>query len=170
MIYLSAQHTQPPAYLPLNEQLVPSAPLIAREDSATLALLGVFPHHPNTSPAPLGTEWVEADGEWTERPKGTSEEIAAAIESQAIAERTAYLDGLECTRLQGKLALIQAGLWQQYEDTIKVMLPNMEPAQRVFVEDAQTWRFRDPVLQAFAGSLKMTEEQTVGLFELARTL
>ncbi|NCC27870.1 MAG: hypothetical protein EOM22_06910 [Gammaproteobacteria bacterium] len=175
MIYMTTEHKTPDRHILHSGHFHPVAPLIRREDIHRLASLGVLRHITAEGPAPLGyAPWQLAEDAqgphyWRE-PAGTAEERQAAIDAQAAAARDAYLDGLECTRLQGKLALIQAGLWGQYEALIATMLPTMTAAQRVFVEDAQVWKLRDPVLQAFAASLEMTEAQTVGLFELARTL
>ena len=136
-----------------------------------MADLGIYPHITAEGTAPLGyTDWVLIDGAYHREPAGTPEERQAALDAQQASEREAYLDQLECTRLQGKLALIQAGLWEHYETLIASLLPTMSPAQRVFVEDAPVWKFRDPVLQMFAAELELTEQQVVELIELARTL
>lgn len=171
-MYLTATHVAPPAHVIHDGARIPTAPLIARGDDATLAALGIYPHHTEDGPAPLGyTEWDLIDGAYYRQPDGTEQQIADAIAAQAAAAHDAYLDGLECTRLQGKLALIAAGLWDQYESLIATMLPTMSAAQRVFVEDAPTWKFRDPVLQAFAAAIEgLGESELVALFEHARTL
>ena len=169
MIYLTATHQTPPAHIERDGLLIPTAAWIARQETAKLAPLGIYPHHPNTQPAPLGVQWELVDGEYIETPVGTPEERQAALDAQAAAEREAYLDGLECTRLQGKLALIQAGLWDQYEAIITAMLPTMTPSQRVFVEDAQNWKYRDPVLQVLAAEIEgLDDEAIIALFEAAR--
>jgi hypothetical protein len=49
------------------------------------------------------------------------------------------------------------------------MLPTMTPAQRVFVEDAQVWKFRDPVLQMFASAIELDEDAVIALIEYAKT-
>lgn len=170
-MYLTATHQSPPSHITHNGKRWPVQTLIANDDRATLAELGVYWHVTAEGEAPLGhTDWTLIDGEYRREPAGTIEERQAAIDAAAAAQREQYLDGLECTRLQGKLALIQAGLWDQYEALIAQMLPAMTPAQRVFVEDAPVWKFRDPVLQLFAGSIELTEAQVVELIELARTL
>lgn len=173
MIYLTASHKTIPQHAAHAGMLYPTAPLIAQGNTAMLANLGIYPHHPLEPgiPYPLGKEWVETDGEWFEETIGTPEEIQAALDAQAAATHEAYLDALECTRLQGKLSLIQAGLWDQYEALIAAMIPSMTPDQRVFVEDAQVWKYRDPVLQMFASAIEgLDEDSLVTLFETARTL
>lgn len=175
MNYLTASHASPPEWIVDNGMMHPVQPRVSRnseEDRAWLASHDIFPHETEEGPAPLGyTDW-EFDSEnsvWRKSIAGTPEERAAAEEARIAAERTAYLDSLECTRLQGKLALIESEYWEAYETLMNTMLPSMTPAQRVFVEDAQVWKFRDPVLQAFAASIPLSEEDTVALFELART-
>jgi hypothetical protein len=175
MVYLTSGHELPPTHVLSAGLRHPVAPLIRREDIHRLSQLGVLRHVTAEGPAPLGYEpWrlaEDAQGvHYVREPAGPPEEIQAAIDAQAAAAHAAYLDALECTKLQGKLALIYAGLWDQYEALIAQLLPSMTPEQRVFVEDAQTWRFRDPVLQMFAASIELTEAQTAALFEVAKTL
>ncbi|NCC36988.1 MAG: hypothetical protein EOM24_34010 [Chloroflexia bacterium] len=175
-MYLTAQHEKPPASLAVGNKRIPTAPLIRRGDMVKLVELGIYPHHPNTDPAPMGTQWILKDGEYYQRPIGAPDEIAEALADQASAEREAYLDSLQCTRLQGKLALIGAGLWDAYETMLAASRDTLTPTERVFVDDAVTWRYRDPVLQDLLVSLQviaqlqLTEEQVVGLFEMARSL
>jgi hypothetical protein len=176
MIFMTDSHAPPPAHILADGLRHPVAPLIRREDIHRLAGLGVLRHITTDGPAPLGYgPWQLAEDaqglHYVREPAGTAEEIAAAIAAAASAEREAYLDSLECTRLQGKLALLSAGLWDQYEASIAAMLPTMTAAQRVFVEEAQTWRLRDPVLKIFADSIdELDEPGLVALFEKARTL
>ena len=175
MIFMTDSHTPPPAHILADGLRHPVAPLIRREDIHRLSQLGVLRHITAGGAAPLGYgPWQLAEDahgvHYVRAPAGTPEERQASIDAAATAEREAYLDDLQCTKLQGKLALIQAGLWDQYEALIAAMLPNMTAAQRVFVEDAQTWRFRDPVLQMFAASIELGETQVVELIELAKTL
>jgi hypothetical protein len=107
--------------------------------------------------------------QYEREPIGTSEDIQAAIEAEELAQRETYLDSLECTRLQGKLALIRFGMWDSYNSMLTAMRAQMTAEQLVFVDDAITWKFRDPVLQAFATSMGMNEDQVIGLFETAKT-
>jgi hypothetical protein len=47
----------------------------------------------------------------------------------------------------------------------------MTPDQRVFVEEAPVWKFRDSVLHLFAASIEgLDETGLVTLFETAKTL
>ncbi|WP_296810739.1 hypothetical protein [Thiocapsa sp.] len=171
MPYLTFQHTPAPSHITLNGKRWPVQILIARNDRDLLAQGGIYPHVTAEGAAPLGyTDWALIDDEYRREPAGTPEERQAAIEVAAAAAHEAYLDSLECTRLQGKLALIDAGLWDQYEALIASLLPSMTPAQRVFVEDAQVWKYRDPVLQMFAAAIELTEAQTIALFETAKSL
>jgi len=176
MGYMTAEHELPPSHILRDGLRHPVAPLIRREDIHRLAQLGVLRHVTADGPAPLGYgPWQLAEDalgvHYVREPVGAPEERSDAIAAQAAAAHEAMLDNLECTRLQGKLALIQAGLWDQYEALIATMLPTMTAAQRVFVEDAQIWKFRDPVLQAFAASIEgLGEAELIALFEAARTL
>ena len=87
MIYLTSNHQTPPQIARLDGKLWPTAPLIANNDTAKLATLDIYPHHPNTDPAPLGTQWDLVDGEYHETPIGTPEEIQAALDAQAAADQ-----------------------------------------------------------------------------------
>jgi hypothetical protein len=89
MIYLTQSHSRPPQIVNFNDKLWPTAPLIAQGNTAKLAPLGIYPHHPNTQPAPLGTQWELIDGEWFEQPLGTPEERQAALDAQAAADQRA---------------------------------------------------------------------------------
>ena len=172
-MYLTQSHQSPPSHITLNGKRWPVQILIARNDRDLLAQGGIYPHETAPGAAPLGyTDWeLEGDGWYRKWPAGTPEERQAAIDAAAAAQREAYLDNLQCTRLQGKLALIQAGLWDQYEALIAAMLPAMTPAQRIFVEDAPVWKFRDPVLHLFAAAIEdLGESELIALFETARSL
>lgn len=81
MLYLTSDHKTPIASITHNGKVIPTAPLIARNDTTRLAEIGAaYPHHrlePGI-PYPLGKEWVEMDGEWFEETRGTIEEQQAA--------------------------------------------------------------------------------------------
>ena len=100
MIYLTSAHQAPPAHIERDGSLVPTAAWIARQETALLADLGIYPHHPIEQgiPHPLGTQWVEADGEWFEQPLGTAGEILAALDAQSAAEQRAQWAGQAKTR------------------------------------------------------------------------
>jgi hypothetical protein len=78
MLYLTSDHKTPIASITHNGKVIPTAPLIARGDTAKLRELGIYPHHPNTDPAPLGVEWVLEGSEYYQRPIGTPEARDAA--------------------------------------------------------------------------------------------
>ena len=176
MNFLTSSHTTPPAFVQSNGMMHPVSPRISRnspEDIVWLAAHDIFPHETEEGPAPLGyTDWTfdSENSVYRKSITGTPEERAAAEEARIAAERVSYLDSLECTRLQGKLALIDNGYWEAYETIITAMLPTMTPAQRVFVEDAQVWKYRDPVLQAMAAAIEgLDEEAVISLIEYAKT-
>ncbi|NCC33980.1 MAG: hypothetical protein EOM24_18495 [Chloroflexia bacterium] len=166
MIYLTVQHTRPPSHIIAGGKRIPLAPLIAREDTARLAQYGIYPHHPLEPgiPYPLGKEWVELDGEWFEETIGTPEEIQAALDAQAAAAREAYLDSLECTRLQARLELIDRDLW----DSVQAWVGSQSAATKAYFDDAQTWRYRDERLQAGATDLGLSDAQLIAILEAAR--
>jgi len=72
------------------------------------------------------------------------------------------------TRLQARLALIQAELWAFIEAYFSD--PARTPAEIAYFADAQTWRRDDPTLQSAATALSLTEAQLDDLFALAATL
>lgn len=175
MHYMTAEHRPPERHILQNDHLHAVAPLIRREDIHRLSQLGVLRHVTADGPAPLGYgPWrlaEDAQGvHYVREPAGTEEEITAAIDAAASAERAAYLDGLECTRVQGRRALNQAGLFDAYEAAVAEARPTMTRDQLFFVDEVLTWRYRDPILQAFAATIGMQDSQTIELIELARTL
>ena len=175
MNFLTSSHTAPPAFVESGGMMHPVSPRISRntpEDTAWLAAHDIFPHETEVGDAPLGyTDWEfdSVNSVYRKSIAGTPEERSAAEEARIAAERVSYLDSLECTRLQGKLAMIDNGYWEAYETIITAMLPTMTPAQRVFVEDAQVWKFRDPVLQMFASAIELDEDAVISLIEYAKT-
>jgi hypothetical protein len=86
MQYLTANHTTPLQHGVHAGKRIPTGPLITQGNTARLAELGIYPHHRNTQPAPLGIEWTLIDGEWHELPKGTPEEREAATLNARRAE------------------------------------------------------------------------------------
>jgi hypothetical protein len=91
-MYLTAAHQSPPSHITLNGKRWPVATLIARDDQAMLATLGVYPHETAPGEAPLGyTDWALADGEYRREPAGTPEERQAAIDAAVAAAREAEL-------------------------------------------------------------------------------
>lgn len=176
----AANHTSPPSHVIADGLRHPVNIRIARNtdaDKVWLASHGIFPHTTEDGDPVLGySEWEfdEVAQTYTKSLLGTPEDRQTEADIRAVAaaeaSRTQYLDALECTRLQGKLALIDADLFSAFETAVSQMLGSMTPAQRVFFEDAQNWKFRDPVLQMLAAALEITEEQDlIDLFELAKT-
>ena len=176
----AANHTSPSSFIVSNGLRHPVQIRINRnteEDKAWLASHDIFPHITEDGDPVLGySEWEfdEATQTYGRYLLGTPEERQAEADIRAAAaaeaSRNQYLDSLECTRLQGKLALIDADLFDAFETTVTQMVGSMTPAQRIFFEDAPVWKFRDPVLQMLASALGITEEQAlVDLFELAKT-
>lgn len=93
MQYLTSTHTAPPAHILADGKRWPVATLIARNDTARLADLGIYPHITAEGTAPLGyTDWVLIDGAYHREPAGTPEERQAAIDAQQASEREAYFD------------------------------------------------------------------------------
>ncbi len=74
---------------------------------------------------------------------------------------------LSVTRLQARLALIDAELWDAV--TAYFQDPSRTPAEQAFWEDAQNWLRDDPTLASAGTALGLTEEQIDGLFVDAAT-
>jgi hypothetical protein len=91
----------------------------------------------------------------------TAEELAAELQAQR--------EGAQCTRLQGRLALVQFGLWDAvaayFADTA-----SRTPIELAFWEDAQVWKRSDATLTAAATSFGLTDSDIDDLFALAGTL
>ena len=75
------------------------------------------------------------------------------------------------SRAQGKLALIQAGLWPA---VIAFVDGITDPAQKAYAEvalnDTQEWRRDSPFLASAAAALDLSEEQLDTLFITAKEL
>jgi hypothetical protein len=170
---MSETHQSPPAHILADGLRHPVAPLIRREDIHRLSQLGVLRHITAEGPAPLGYgPWTLAEDaqgvHYVREPAGSPEQIAAALAEQEAAAHEAYLDGLECDKLAGELALARAGLLDDYEALLAAALPSLTAEQRVFARTSQRWRYRDPVLQLLGGQLGLSAEAMVALFEQAR--
>ncbi len=72
------------------------------------------------------------------------------------------------TRLQARLALIDAALWDAV--TAYFTDPARTAAEQAFWEDAVNWQRNDPVLNAGATALGLTEQQVDDLFVAAKAL
>jgi hypothetical protein len=168
MTFLTESHASPAARILHDGVLIPTAPLIARNDAARLAELSIYRHHPTSDPKPLKSEWILTGGEYHEIPIGTPEEIAAALAAQSESDLIARRAQMQCTPLQGLLAIEAAGLTAVYE--VWTSDPLRTFAQRAFIERAQVWKRTDPTLIAAAQSIGLTDENLDQLFELAVTL
>ena len=166
MIYLTSTHQTPPAYVHQGDMLHPTAEAIASNDTARLAELDLWPHVTTEGPAPLGyTDWSFADGVYTREPSGTAEEIAAALEQQAIAELEQRRAGMSCSKAQGKLALLEAGLL----DEVEAYIATQPKAVQIEYADRQEWRRDWPTLVAVASARGLTDTKLDELFERAET-
>jgi len=66
------------------------------------------------------------------------------------------------TRLQARLALIEANLWDAV--TAYFQAAERTPAELAFFEDAQNWNRNDPVVIAASSALGLNDEQIDALF------
>ena len=100
----------------------------------------------------------------------TPTEISEYLGSQAFADLqlAQARASMIVSRLQARLALIQAGLWSAVELWAKN--PETPPEHLAFFEDAATWQRNDATLSAAATALGLSDEQMDGLFALAATL
>lgn len=171
MLFMTHDHATPPSNVVADEYRYPVAQLIRNEDIHRLASLGVLRHITAEGSAPLGyTPWQLAEDaqgpHYYREPAGTPEEIQAAADAQAAAEREAYLDGLECTDLQADLELLNRDLW----DAVQAWIALQDPATQAYFRRAKTWKYRDPRLQAGAAAMGMSDAQLIEILESARTL
>lgn len=82
MIYLTAEHQNPPRTITKGDVQYPVARYIEQGDTAALATLGVYPHEYYTgTDASLGVEWQydDADVKWVQVPIGTEQERNLAV-------------------------------------------------------------------------------------------
>ena len=73
------------------------------------------------------------------------------------------------SKLQGKLAIAQVGLEQEFLDWKNALDPVTDFVSIAFLEDAQTWEYDDPILNAALVELGL-ESQKPQLFTLAKSL
>ena len=167
MQYLTSAHAAPPAYVRIGDMLHPTAEAIAANDTARLAELDIWPHITVDGDAPLGyTDWSFADGVYTREPAGTPEEIAVALEQQALAELEQRRAGMSCPKAQGKLALLEAGLL----DEVEAYIATQPKTVQIEYADRQEWRRDWPTLVAVASARGLTDTELDELFERAATL
>ena len=100
----------------------------------------------------------------------TPTEVSEYLGSQAFADLqlAQARESMIVSRLQARLALIQAGLWASVE--LWAQDPETPPEHLAFFEDASNWQRNDSTLAAAATALGLTDEQMDGLFALAATL
>ena len=171
MSYLTAEHTTPPRVITKDVVEYPVARLIKLRDTATLATLGIYPHEYYTgTDAPLGVEWQydDADAKWVQVPIGTEEERADAAITQ-------YRANLQCTPIQGELALIrygeQAGIDLIGGYDAWRTAPERTREEKAWIERTQIWKRVDPNVLAGAAAVGLTDDTLLDqLFELAQTL
>lgn len=77
----------------------------------------------------------------------------------------AWREQAQIPRLDGKLALARAGLWGAFQQWAASADLSIE--ERIYFDDAPTWRRADPVLCAGAAALGLTPEDVDNLFRLA---
>ena len=71
----------------------------------------------------------------------------------------------QVTRAQGKVVLIQMGLWQQVLDYVSgIPDPVQKAVAEVALNDTQYWQRNSPFLTQAAAALGMTDEQLDDLF------
>ncbi len=104
---------------------------------------------------------AEVDGQWTQQwtVRGlTPEEVT----DRAAARRA----GMRCSRAQGQLALLQAGVL----DALEAWVASQDRATQIEYAARGVWRREWPLVATGAASLGMTEAQVDDLFILAATL
>jgi hypothetical protein len=171
--YLTAAHEAAPLTVTSGSSTFTLRALTRRDDApARLPAFGVYAHCTAPGDAPLGyTEWAQAQATYTtdagesvtfdyyhREPDGTAEEIAAALVTQRRA-------GTRCTRLQARLALIDAGMWSAV--TAYFADPSRTDAEVAFFEDASNWERLDPTLTAGATALGLDDAALDALFTAA---
>jgi hypothetical protein len=187
MSYMTVEHKSPPRQVERNGLFVPTAPLIKRatdgdpaerEDArAKLAAIGVYWHVPDEGPIPpLGyTDYQLVGIEYRREPAGTPEERQAAADAQEAAALQARREGMQCTPIQGELALIRYG--QQVGQDLIGGYDAWRTAQertreeRAWIERTQSWKRLDPNVLSGAAAVGIVEDALLdALFEMAATL
>lgn len=72
----------------------------------------------------------------------------------------------EITRLQARLALIEAGMW----DAVMAFSQTADAKTQAFFEDAQVWRRDNSILCSATEAMKIDEAKLDGLFRMASEL
>ena len=93
-----------------------------------------------------------------------NEFVIPSLPGDPVAAHEAYLDTLSCTRLQGRLELIDRGHW----DAVMQWAQAEAGAVHAFFEDAPRWEYRDSSFQAGAEALGLTDDERIAMLESAR--
>lgn len=158
MDYRTSTHDPAPTHIDRDGRLIPTAPLIARQDTVRLAALGLYPHVTTDDPAPLGyTDWRLDGDQYVRDPAGTDDERAAALAAQSVAAVV--------SRFQARAALHLAGLLPAVETLMND--PATPMLARLAWADAQEFRRTSPTVLAMAAALDLTDEQLDELFNTA---
>ena len=168
MKYLTADHTTPPRHVTQNGRLIPTRPLIAAQNTAKLAELGIYPHVTAPGAAPLGyTDWVLVDGQYVREPAGTQEERDAA---ELVQQR----ELMQITRLQARLMLLEtpapSGTFTSAWDAVQAWAQTQAADVQAFFEDAQNWKRNDPNVAAGAVAFGWDAATLDALFEQASAI
>ena len=166
-MYLTQDHQLPTAFILKDDHYHPTATLIEANDSTRLRELGIYPHVTMEGPAPLGyTDWVLDNDTYSRTPLGTVEEIALALEQQAVDNLARLREEMKCTPRQARLALKQQGLLTSVEDLVDLGPDNLKIEWEYATEIRRTW----PLLITVATELNLTDIQLDELFQIASTL
>jgi hypothetical protein len=95
-------------------------------------------------------------------PMPSEAEMMAWAEAEPL---LAWRDQAQISRLDGKLALARAGLWDAFQAWATGASLSVE--ERIYFDDALTWRRTDPVLCAGAAALGLSDDQVDALFRAA---
>lgn len=107
-------------------------------------------------------EPVLIDGQWRR------EATAAPLPADVVADRRRALVPQMVSRAQGKVALIQAGLWAQVLSFVAAIDDPLQKAvAEVALHDTSEWRRDSPFLAQAGAALGLTAEQLDDLFVAA---
>jgi len=160
MKYLTQSHKTPPRHVQHDGMLTPTAPLIKREDTAALAVLGIYPHVTASGDAPLGyTDWQFDGTQYTRKPAGTPEE-------REVARKENQRAAASLSRAQFKLALLAAG----YLDDIEAAYPSWPRNIQIMWDDSSTFDRMHPDLIQLGEAMGYTDEQMDALFGIESPL
>lgn len=176
--YLTSAHALAPEWVVVDGQAVPTEPLIAADEAAILATLGLYPHVHPVEPTPLGVDWVLSAGVYVGAPAGSAAEIAAALAEQAAAELATQRAEMTIDRWQGRMylaslpAATEGALAQLPGSTLLAQIDafveaSMAPAQIERYRGTATWRRTDPMIAQMQTLLGLTDAQVDDWFTTA---